>query len=281
MNEERLRQDLASLGVKPGDLLMVHASLRKLGLARTSFGEGGAEAILDALDAAVGPDGTLLMVLGAEYAMDWVNLRPEAERAALLADTPAFDYRTAPVLPEVGWLAEAFRRRPGTIVSDNPSGRFGARGARAAELLADAPWHDYYGPGSPLQKLCEWGGRILRLGAGPDTVTALHYAEYLADLPDKRRTRWDYVLAGDNGPHHFYTACLDDSAGIARWDGEDYFAVIVKAYLALGRHRGGTVGEAQSELIEAADIVKFGARWMETHLAPPDASAPSATVSPG
>jgi aminoglycoside N3'-acetyltransferase len=273
MNEKRLRQELASLGVKPGDLLMVHASLRKLGLARTSYGEGGAEAFLGALDAAVGPDGTLLMVLGAEYAMDWVNLRPEAERAALLADTPAFDYRNAPVLPEVGWLAEAFRRRPGTIVSDNPSGRFGARGARAAELLAGAPWHDYYGPGSPLQKLCEWGGRILRLGAGPDTVTALHYAEYLADLPDKRRTRWDYVLAGDGlagdrGPHHFYTACLDDSAGIARWDGEDYFAVILNAYLALGRHREGMVGEAASELIDAADIVDYGARWMERNLAP-------------
>ena len=269
MNAERLRQDLASLGVEPGDLLMVHASLRKLGLARTSFGEGGAEAILDALDAAVGPNGTLLMVLGAEYAMDWVNLRPEAERAALLADTPAFDYLNAPVLPEVGWLGEAFRRRPGTIVSDNPSGRFGARGARAAELLVDAPWHDYYGPGSPLQKLCEWDGRILRLGAGADTVTALHYAEYLADLPDKRRTRWDYVLAGDDGPHHFYTACLDDAAGIARWDGADYFAVIVKGYLALGRHRGGTVGKAESELIQAADIVEYGARWMERNLAPP------------
>jgi aminoglycoside N3'-acetyltransferase len=269
MNGERLRQDLASLGVKPGDLLMVHASLRKLGLARTDHGEGGADLILDALDHAVGPDGTILMVLGAEYAMDWVNLRPEAERAALLAGTPAFDYRNAPVLPEVGWLAEAFRRRPGTIVSDNPSGRFGARGARAGALLANAPWHDYYGPGSPLQKLCEWGGKILRMGANADTITALHYAEYLADLPDKRRTRWDYMLAGENGPHHFYTACLDDGAGIARWDGEDYFAVITKAYLRLGQHRGGSVGNAVSELIDAADMVAFGARWMEENLAPP------------
>ena len=68
------------------------------------------------------------------------------------------------------------------------------------------------------------GGRILRLGADPDTVTALHYAEYLADLPDKRRTRWDYVLAGEDGPRHVWITCLDDSAGIALWPGEDYFA---------------------------------------------------------
>ena len=269
MNEERLRQDLARLGVKAGDLLMVHASLRRLGLARTDFGEGGADLILDALDEAVGPDGTLVMILGSDYAMDWVNLRPEQERAALLAGTPAFDYRNAPALGEVGWLGETFRRRPGTIVSDNPSGRFGARGARAEALLADAPWHDYYGPGSPLEKLCAWGGRILRLGANPDTVTALHYSEYLADLPDKRRTRWDYMLEGPEGPRHGYTGCLDDGAGIARWDGEDYFAVIVKAYLALGRHRAGPVGKAESELIDAADIIAFGVAWMEKNLAPP------------
>lgn len=269
MNEERLHQDLAGLGVRPGDLLMIHASLRQLGLARTDFGEGGADLILGALDDAVGPEGTLLMVLGSDYAMDWVNLRPEEERAALLAGTPAFDYRSAPALGEVGWLGEAFRRRAGTIVSDNPSGRFGARGARAGALLADAPWHDYYGPGSPLQKLCEWGGRILRTGANPDTVTALHYAEYLADLPAKRRTRWDYMLESAQGPRHGFTACLDDSAGIARWDGEDYFAVILKAYLALGRHQAGRVGNAPSELIDAADIVAFGARWMEANLAAP------------
>ena len=115
-----------------------------------------------------------MMVLGTEYPMDWVYDHPPEARAALLAGSPAFDYRNAPVLAEVGWLAEAFRRRPGTMVSDNPSGRFGARGAAAEALMADQPWHDYYGPGSPLEKLCRWGGRILRLGANPDTVTALH-----------------------------------------------------------------------------------------------------------
>lgn len=268
--QEGLRADLEKLGVRPGDLLMVHASLRRLGLARADVGAGGADLILDALDAAVGPTGTLLMVLGTDYAMDRVNEHPPEERAALLAGSPPFDHANAPVLPEVGWLAEAFRRRPGTLVSANPSGRFGARGARSASILAEQPWHDYYGPGSPLEKLCRRGGKILRLGSDPETVTALHYAEYVADLPAKRRTRWDYLLAGPEGaPEHVWIDCLDDLNGIADWEGEDYFAVILKAYLGLGRHREGLVGRARSELIDAADLVAFGARWMETHLAPP------------
>ena len=258
-----LHAQLVALGVRAGDVVMLHASLRKLGLARSQGVQAGAEQLFDALEAAVGPSGTLLMVLGTEYPLDTVNLKPVAERAALLAGSPPFDFLGAPVLPEVGWVAEAFRRRPGTLVSNNPSGRFGARGARAEELLRDQPWNDYYGPGSPLERLCRAGGRILRLGADLETVTALHYAEYLAKLPVKRRTRWDYVLAQG----HVFVECLDDMNGIVDWDGDDYFALITRAYLALGRHREGQVGQVRAELIEATDLVDFGARWMEQHLA--------------
>jgi aminoglycoside N3'-acetyltransferase len=265
-----LSEELQQLGVASGELLMVHASLRALGLARSQGIEGGADQLLTALDEMVGPDGTLLMVLGTDYPQDAVNLRPVEERAALLAGTAPFDFRHAPVLPEVGYLAEAFRTRPGTLVSDNPSGRFGARGARAVELLRNQPWNDYYGPGSPLQRLCDWGGRILRLGANPETVTALHYAEYLARLPHKRRTRWDYVLTGADGlPEHRFIDCLNDSDGIADWAGDDYFAEIVRSHLALGTHPHRRIGNAECELLDAAALVDFGARWMEKNLASP------------
>jgi aminoglycoside N3'-acetyltransferase len=268
MTERRLLADLQRLGVSSGDLLMVHASLRKTGLASTLHGGGGADLLLDALDAAVGPDGTLMMLIGTDYPMDKANERPTGERAALLAGTAPFDYRAARAMPEAGWLAEAFRQRPGTILSDNPSGRFGARGRLAKTLTENVPWHDYYGPGSPLDRLCAMGGRILRLGANEDSVTALHLAEYRADIEGKRRTRWDYMLDGEHGPRHSWVECLDDSEGIARWDGEDYFAAILKAYRALRRHARAQVGEAEAELIEAEDIVAFAARWLEENLRP-------------
>lgn len=258
--------DCRALGVRAGDLLMVHASLRRIGLAALRPRGAGADLLLDVLDEAVGPGGTLLMLLSSDYPEDKANLRPAAERPALLADSAPFDYEAAPASPEVGWLAEAFRRRPGTVASANPSGRFGARGAKAEALVAGQPWDDYYGPGSPLETLVARGGRILRLGADPDTVTALHLAEYLADLPDKRRTEWHYRLATPDGPAHAIVRCLDDFAGIAPWEGEDYFAAILKAYLADGRGRTGTVGAAPAELLDAADLVTFGARWMERHL---------------
>ena len=207
LTPEALADDLRRLGMSPGDTLMIHVSLRAVGPL-----EGGPDTLLNALESAVGPDGTLLMILGAEIEHDFVNRLPQAERADLLTDAPPFDPATAPVFHEVGHFAEIFRRRTGTLVTDNPSGRFGARGARAQQLLEDAPWHDYYGPGSPLDRFCRIGGRVLRLGADLDTTTVLHFAEYLADLPNKRRVRRHYRCHGRNGPETRVVECLDESA---------------------------------------------------------------------
>ena len=254
--------DLAALGIRPGDAVMVHASLRRIGPV-----PGGAGGVVAALDAAVGPEGGLLMTLGADDDWDWVNARPEAERSDLLADAVPFDPLRTPADGDVGYLAEAFRTTPGTQVTDNPEGRFGARGALAEALIEAAPWDDYYGAGSPLAHLCELGGKVLRLGADPDTVTLLHYAEYLAPVADKRRVVRHRRVLGPDGPVVRTVSCLDDSKGIVAWDGEDYFATILKAYLADGRGARGRVGGAASELLDARDLTAFGVDWMARHLA--------------
>jgi aminoglycoside N3'-acetyltransferase len=266
---ETIAEDLRRLGVRAGDTLMIHASLRAIGPL-----ESGPAALLDALEAAVAPDGTLLMILGAEIAHDWVNRLPEAERLKLLTDAPPFDPYTAPVFHEVGYFAEVFRQRPGTLVTDNPSGRFGARGHLARDLLADAPSHDYYGPGSPLDRFCRIGGRVLRIGAGLDTTTVLHFAEYLADVPDKRRVRRHYRCLGEHGRETRTEECLDDEHGIVDWPGEDYFATILREYFATGRARQGRVGQAASELIDARDLVDFGTAWMTARFRTVQAPSP-------
>lgn len=245
-----LADDLRRLGVRPGDALMAHASLRRTA-AR-------AEAVIEAVAAAVGPEGTMLMTLGADDPWGWVNERPEHERAALLADAPEWDAATAATDPDMGVLAEVFRTYPGTVVSDHPEGRFGARGRLAVELTSDQPWDDYYGPGSPLERFVAAGGRVMRLGADVDTVTLLHWAEYLAVVPDKRRVRRhrrmpDGVRAIE---------CLDDSDGIVDRDGDDYFGVILADYLGSGRATVGRVGGAAAELLDGPDLVAFAATWM-------------------
>jgi len=249
-----LVDDLYGLGVGTDDLLLVHASLRALGPV-----ERGADGVIEALDRAVGPGGTVMMVLGARDDRAWVNDRPEDERPALLAGSPPFDALSTPAQPDVGALAEVFRRRSGTRVSDHPEGRFAACGRLDRHLLLDVPWDDYYGPGSPLERLVDAGGKVLRLGADPNTVTLIHYSEYLADVPEKRRVRRHRIVATPRGPELRVVECLDDNNGIADYPGGDYIGDILQAYLELGTSRRGVVGRAPSELIDAKDLAHFAA----------------------
>lgn len=132
--------------------------------------------------------------------------------------------------------------------------------------MAAPPWDDYYGPGSALERFVEAGGRVLRLGADLDTVTLLHYVEYLADVPDKRRVLRHRRVVRNGSVETVTVSSLDDSDGIVDYPGE-YFADLIEEYLGSGRARIGEVGGAMSELIDARDLVVFGRAWMEARLA--------------
>jgi aminoglycoside N3'-acetyltransferase len=238
----RLTADLDRLGVPHGGVVMVHASLRKLGPV-----EGGATGVLAALRQALGPTGTVLMVL-----------------SAIEVEGAPFDAAHTPVdTDDMGVLAEVFRQHPGVQVNDHAADRFGAWGPHAGFLLNPTPQDDYHGPGSVLARLVEADGCVLRLGANPDTVTLTHYAEYLAKLPNKRRVRRRYQRA-DVGEQ--WIESLDDTDGIAVWAHGDYFPQIFLDFVAAGRARVGPVGNCSAELLPARDFVRFAAHWLETNV---------------
>lgn len=252
----RIWDDLRTFGVRSGQALMVHASLRAIGRV-----EDGADALIDA----VSPDGTLLMVLGLRDDFAFVNEHPEADRPALLAGSPPFDALVTPADPEVGTLAEVFRQHPAARVSDHPDGRFAAIGSRADGFVAGVPWNDYYGHGSPLERLVEADGRLLRMGADASTVTLIHYAEAIVDLPAKARVRRHHLVSTADGPQIRVTDTLDDDDGIVEHPGGDYFA----DFLVTGSASTGTVGGAASELFDARELVDFAVTWMGDRLAGP------------
>ena len=258
---DELVKALRALGVQQGDHVMVHASLRAIGPV-----EHGAAGVVIALDRAVGDAGTLLMTLGTDGVAEWVGDPPAPEVVAQLTLLDCFDPLNTPATPENGFLAEEFRRTSGTFSSSHPEGRFGARGRLARELLENPPWHDYYGPGSPLERLMNAGGKVLRLGADTNTVTLLHYAENLVKIEPKRRVTRYVAMRGVSGPEVARVDTIDDSTGIVDWQGEDYFHLLLTDYLATGAARVGMVGAARGELMDARDIVHYAVRWMELKL---------------
>jgi hypothetical protein len=104
----------------------------------------------------------------------------------------------------------------------------GAVGPKAAWLTEDHPLHYGFGPGSPLEKLCLSGREVLLMGTLFDSVTLPHYAECLADVPDKRVVRYGMPVLLEDQRRWVDVEEFDTSDGIRDWGGGDYFEAIVE-----------------------------------------------------
>ncbi|MFM9616319.1 AAC(3) family N-acetyltransferase, partial [Streptomyces niveiscabiei] len=76
---------------------------------------------------------------------------------------------------------------------------------------------------------------VLMLGAPRDTLTLLHHAEHLADIPGKRTRRIEVPLATPNGTRWCMIEEFDTGDPIVDGLAEDYFADIVTEFLASGQ----------------------------------------------
>ena len=253
-----LAADLAALGLRPGDIVMVHAACRRIGPVL-----GGPDMVIAALRDAVGPVGTVMAYL--DWDAPWEDLAtPDGQiPEAVKAHVPPFDPASTRAARGNGVLAEFLRTTPGALRSANPGASVAAIGARAAWLTADHPLDFGYGPGTPLAKLVQAQGRVLMLGAPLDTMTLLHHAEHLADLPGKRLKVTEVPLATPAGTIWHPIREFDTGDPVVPGLPEDFFAHLVTDYLATGAGRQGQVGQAPALLVEAADILPFAIAWLE------------------
>jgi aminoglycoside 3-N-acetyltransferase len=253
-SRSELADDFRKLGVSPGDTVMLHASVRAVGAVA-----GGPDQIHLALKDALTEDGTLIMYASCPQHYDEVgrgNLTAAMEHD-VLAKLPAFDPLTARAQRENGTLVEFFRSYPGSLVNAHVA-RFVVWGRHAQYLISHQPWDFAVGSGSALERLVTLGGRILLLGCDHDSVTFLHYAEHVADIPGKRVAR--YRVAGQEDGHVVWREMKEfDTSGQGahpHWPPR-FFARVVDTYLAQTNNRGGNVGGARSFLLSAHGLLDF------------------------
>jgi aminoglycoside 3-N-acetyltransferase len=253
------RQELAgafrALGVAPGDVVMLHASIRAVGEVA-----GGPDQIHLGLKDALGEAGTLLMYASCPAYYDEVgrgHLTADRERE-ILEKLPAFDPLTARSQRENGALVELLRTYPGSIVNAHVA-RFVAWGRQALDLLSEQPWDYAFGRGSALDRFVQIGGRILLLGCDHDNVTFLHYAEHVVDVPGKRIARFKVPVASADGQRAWRDMEeVDTSSKGAHPNWPDrFFARLVDRYLARTGNPGGRVGDATAFLLEARGLLDF------------------------
>ncbi len=220
---EKLTQDFTDLGIEKGDTLFIHSSFKSLGPV-----EGGAGAVISALEDAVGRDGLILMP-----SFSLLPSRDERIQAWNIERTPS----------TVGWLTEYFRQMSDTFRSDHYSHAIAARGKRAKAFVADhrrregyeSPWDQYpwgktYGTHSPMFRAYEAGAKLLMIGVDYESSTYAHLVEVI---------HWNRCLAEDQEAEYLR---LERKELGAFWD-------------AHGQLKRGMVGDAVCRLFRIKDYV--------------------------
>ena len=161
-----ITQAFRRIGVRSGDTILIHSSLRSFG-----YVEGGALSVIEAAKTAVGEDGTVVFptLVQRDFEHAYKN----------------WDKDSSP--SDVGYISEVFRTLPGTLRSDQATHSVAAQGSKAAWLTGE---HSDYGPrmgifgdycfsySSPWQKMYMENAKIVFIGVTTVYNTFKHFAEY-------------------------------------------------------------------------------------------------------
>ena len=216
-----LVHDLRGLGVPRGGVVVVHTAFSRVGPVA-----GGPLALIEALEEAIGPDGTLVMPSMSDD------------------DSTPFDPDTTSCI-SMGIVAETFRGLPGVLRSNSPHA-FAARGPHAAQVTRFHPVDVPHGPDSPVGRVLELDGQVLLLGVNHDSNTTVHLAETIAEVP-YGIVKSALTRVGDVIVRTEYTEtdhCCRGFLAVDQWLDER------------GLQRRGTVGHAEARLMRSRDVVE-------------------------
>jgi aminoglycoside 3-N-acetyltransferase len=224
LSPSQIVADLRALGVTPGMDVMIHSALSRIGHV-----QGGADAVVDALLEAIGPEGTLLA--------------PSFNHGGARVFNPRATPTTNGAIPDALW------RRPDAVRSLHPTHSVAAIGARAAGYCAGHLEAGIWAQESPIGKLIHGGGYLLSVGVTHESSTAYHVAE--ASIPcgcvDPFGKR-GWVVAPDGA--------VMEVRGLAWRTGTCPVppSRIDEALDRRGLQRHGRVGHANATLVKAKDL---------------------------
>ncbi|MET8954673.1 aminoglycoside N(3)-acetyltransferase [Streptomyces sp. NPDC004393] len=260
IGEEVLTDELRALGIRPGGVLLAHASLRSLGPVH-----GRSRAVVRALRAALGPQGTLVVPTFTPENSDTslfyrrrIQGLTERQVAELRSTMPPYDRRRTPAL-STGRLAEEVRTHPEALRSDHPQTSFAAVGPLSHRIVSGHSRGCHLGECSPLARLYEEGAQVLLLGVGFASCTAFHLAEYR--MPEQPMQEYHCVIRvrGERTWWSYTDVALDDSD----------FAVLGASFERSGAPVAtGRAGSADARVFGVRDAVDHAVTWMASHRRP-------------
>jgi aminoglycoside 3-N-acetyltransferase len=263
VDREQLAADLRCLGLRRGQDLLIHCSLRQVGRI-----DGGAPALLNAILDVAGPEATIVVpthttlnsLTSRAFRAATSGLDPD-ERVRFVNAMPGFDPATTPSTG-MGAFAEYLRTHPSSSRSSHPQSSFAAIGPRARTCTSVHDLNCHLGDRSPLGWLYAVDAAILLLGVGYSACSAFHLAEYRLLGEPLRITFTCFISEGGaRVKHEFIGIELDDTdfgllgAALESAAEQDTASGLCQ----------GQVGSADSRLVPLRLAVDFGRSWLEVH----------------
>ncbi|HEV7775334.1 MAG TPA: AAC(3) family N-acetyltransferase [Luteibacter sp.] len=248
-----LQQELETLGLPRGAVVIVHSSLSAFGAI-----EGGPRAVVDALRYCVGDSGTVVVPTFTPQVSDpypQSSAFGDAQVEGARRGVPLF--RDALPTP-MGAVANAVLAHPERLRGNHPQASVAALGARAREITADQPLAYALGKNSPFERMYGLGAYILLLGVGHNRNSFLHYAESLTSCHRTKLRRFPYVIQRER---------LWVEAPDVGDDNGTYFPLLGSEADAAGLIRHKMIGSAPCQLIESRPFVDFARLRLEALLA--------------
>ena len=234
-----LLRAIRSLGIAPGDAVMLHSAFEPHHGFRGSINE-----LIDVFVEAVGPNGHLLMV----------SLPYRTSSIAYLRSGRRFDVRRTPSM--MGMVSEIFRRRPNVRRSVHPTHPILVWGPDADRFVRAHPNCRYpCGPGTPFDELVNADGKLLFFNADFGTITFFHWLEHRVHrhLPFPLYTEppTDVTLIDHDGQPRVVTTHVYTEETIRRRD----FPMFERAMVERGAIRSCRVGNSQLLAVNLKDAI--------------------------
>ena len=231
LDQAALEDHFRVIGLVPGMLLEVHSALSRFGWV-----DGGAGAVVRALNAAVSPGGTLVM---SAYPLTKVLPLTDADRALGLACKVRLLDPDSREPTGMGAVADAFRGWPGVRLG--PGFHRVAAWGRQAEAVCQ--------PGAGYGYLLDHGGWTLLLGVDIHRCSAMHHAEALVPLPPGPALTIPPTVLAAYPPEQWYVE-VEPPAPV-----EDVWGQVQDEADRLGLLRHRTIGQSPCLLFPTAPVV--------------------------
>lgn len=163
ITKAEITQGLREMGIVPGDVIMLHSSLKSLG-----YVDGGPRAVLEAIYDAVSPGGTLVV---PTYYLPGGTIYSTCQMSDYVFDPRVHG-------SNLGALPDTFIKMPGVERSIHPTHSVSALGSKAAYIVGDHHQAaSIFGEGSPWARCLELNAKVLGLGISMGPVTFYHVLE--------------------------------------------------------------------------------------------------------